>query len=123
MRARESEKGLTLVEVLVALAILGAVAGSVLVLIGQNARFVAAAETRLMAGVLLDNLAVEALGRVSKLDLAEQEEETEFAGRRWLVDRAVTKTQVDGLVLIEIKVLDPQTRQVLASMVTLKAEN
>ena len=122
MSARNRQKGLTLVEVLVALAILGAVAGSVLTLISQNARFIAAAETRMMAGILLDNKMVEALGRISKLDFVKEEEKAHFANRDWLVERAVTKTQTEGLVRIDIKVLDPATGRVEASAVTLKAQ-
>lgn len=122
MRVRNRQRGLTLVEVLVALVILGAVAGAILVLIGHNARFISAAETRMLAGVLRDNLIVEELGRTSKLEEVVEEEQTAFAGRNWIVDRAINKTQADDLMRIEIKVLDPASRQVLASAVTLKAQ-
>lgn len=121
MRNHRGERGLTLVETLVALAILGAVATAVLALIGQNTRFAAASEDRLLAGMLLDNLMTEDLGRLSPLERGESEREAEFGGRRWLIERNVVEA-VGGLVRIEIKILDHVGRQVQAHAVTLKAE-
>ncbi|MEX0645898.1 MAG: type II secretion system minor pseudopilin GspI [Parvularculaceae bacterium] len=121
MRACKSQQGLTLVETLIALAILGAVAAAVLALISQNTRFSAAAEDRLLARVVLDNLMTEDLGRLAPLERGATGRETELGGRRWIIEKTVVEV-TGGLVRIEIKVLDPVGRQTQASAVTLKAE-
>ena len=121
MRGRSGERGLTLVETLVALAILGAVAAAVLALISQNARFAAAAEDRVLAGMLVDNLMTEDLARLSPLERGESERNADFGERRWKIRKNIVDTGA-GLIRIEIKVLDPVGRQVQASAVTLKAE-
>ncbi len=121
MKTSNSQRGLTLVETLVALAILGAVAAAVLALISQNARFSAEAEDRLIAGMLVDNLMTENLARWSRLERGESEREAEFGGRRWIVKESIFEA-AGGLVRIEVKILDPAGRQTQASAVTLKAE-
>jgi general secretion pathway protein I len=118
MRAR----GLTLVEVLVALAVLGLVAASIVGLIGQNARFIANAEERMLAGVVADNAMVEALGRLAPLERGDGEAETEAAGRLWRVTTRVAETPVEGVVRIDVAVRAGASPQVLARASTLKAE-
>lgn len=116
------EKGLTLVEVLVALAILGMVAAGIVVLIGQNARFVAEAEARMLAGLVADNAMVEALGRLAPLERGAREEEIANAGRIWRVTTSVSETPLDGVVRIDVAVRAGAASQVLAAAATLKAE-
>jgi general secretion pathway protein I len=122
VRTRNDQLGLTLVEVLVALAILGLVVSSVMALISQNTRFLATAEERLIAGVLLDNEMIETLARSTPLDLGEQEREAELGGRAWTIESAVVEAGVDGLISIQIEVRDAARRQVAASGMTLKAQ-
>jgi general secretion pathway protein I len=122
MRAHRAQNGLTLVEVLVALAILGLVASSIMALISQNTRFLTAAEERLVAGVLVDNEMTAALARSAALERGEEAREAEFGGRAWIIERAIDEPGMPGLVRIRIDVRDAARRQVEASATTLKVE-
>ncbi|MBI1365984.1 MAG: type II secretion system protein GspI [Alphaproteobacteria bacterium] len=115
------ERGFTLIEVLVALAILGLIAGAVLALASQSARFEAEAETRFLAGVLLDNEMVEALGKVYALERGDKKVSKQFAGRSWTVIRSVSNINARGIARIQVKVMDRAGR-VEAEAVTAKAE-
>ena len=117
-----SQRGMTLVEVLVALAILGFVAAAVLSLISQNTRFVAAAEERMIASMLADNLMVEALATATRLEQGVSDGQTEFGGRSWTYSQTVTEIGVTRLVRVDIIVRDSAGRQSLASATTLKRE-
>lgn len=79
-RARD-QRGLTLVETLVAMAILAAVAISAFALLSQGANFAANERDRLAASIVADNLMVEELLRAAAPNLGEQSGEIEFAGR------------------------------------------
>lgn len=116
------ERGMTLVEVLVALAILGLVAASIVALIGQNTRFISNAEEQMIAGIIADNAMVDALGRIAPLERNTSEKELQTAGRSWRVATTVEDSPVPGLVRIDIAVRAGASDQVLASASTLKIE-
>ena len=113
-------RGFTLIEVLVALVVLGAIAAAAIALIGQNTRYVTAAEDRLFASIVADNAMVEALSLVA-LDRAETETEIAFAGERWTVSRVVADSGVEGLSRVDIMVKRVGAAQVLARASTLKS--
>jgi general secretion pathway protein I len=75
------QRGLTLVETLVAMAILAAVAISAFALLSQGANFAANERDRLAASIVADNLMVEELLRAAPPDIGEESGEIEFAGR------------------------------------------
>lgn len=122
MAGDKRQSGMTLVEVLVALAIMSAVAAAILALIAQNTRFVAAAEEQMIAGMAADQEMVEALARAAPLDRGVEESERELAGRRFKVTRTVSETEIAGLVRIDMVVRDASGRQTLASATTIKSE-
>lgn len=112
MRAEAGRQtGMTLVEVLVALAILGMTAASIMMLIAQNTRFVAASEDRAIAAILLDNVMVETLASTAAPELGASEETRDFVGRDWRVMRTIGETGLEGVVRIEVEILtaDGQT--------------
>lgn len=122
MRAEtRRQNGMTLVEVLVALAILGMTASSIMMLIAQNTRFVATSEDRAIAAILLDNVMVETLARTSALETGESDESRVFAGRDWRVVRAIGDTGVDGVTRIDIEIRTEEG-QTLARAETLRRE-
>lgn len=121
MRAAD-QRGLTLVEVLVALAILGLVAAAIMALIAQNTRFLSAAEDRLVAGILLDNEMTEALARTERFELGDEAREADFGGRPWIVERRVIESGIEGVIRLEVNVKERTRGQIAASATTLKAE-
>ncbi|GAB4531374.1 MAG: hypothetical protein Kow00133_20000 [Amphiplicatus sp.] len=122
VRHAGGQKGFTLIEALVALVALGLVVGGALTLIAQNARFIAAAEDRLAARILADNLMVEALAASAPLEREEASGETRFAGRDLRWRRVVVETGADGVVRIDIDVRRSESGQTLAAATSLKRE-
>ena len=112
---------MTLIEVMVALVILALVATSILSMIGQNARFIASAEDRLMASILADNILVERLATLAPLEEGEENYDLEFGGREWACREIVTEVPGVGLLRIDLSVSAKSTEQVLATVTTLKA--
>lgn len=120
--SRRRSRGLTLVEVLIALAVLGLVAASIVTLIGQSTRFIADQEEKMLAGMLADATMVELLAQQSALERGETEKARTFAGRDWKVKLSVEAAGVAGLVRVEAQVLRENNPQVLARALTVKSE-
>lgn len=108
------QAGLTLIETLVALAIMGLVTGAILALVGQNTRFASSAENRAYAGILADNLMVEALAKQSPIEVGIQTGARELAGRDWEFEVEITETPLPGAILINVVVSPAGSEQVLA---------
>ena len=119
---RGTQRGLTLVEVLVALLILGMVVAAIVSLIGQNTRFIADQEEKMLASMLVDTAMVEKLARTAPLERGESIEERSFASRGWKVKTTVIETGLPNVIRIETSVSGAQTEQVLARAMTLKSE-
>jgi type II secretion system protein I len=102
---RAYQKGVTLVETLVALAVMGFVVSGLLMMIGQNTRFAASLEDRNLAAVAADNLMVEAMVLPDALETGESEGEATAAGRVMRYRRTVIESGVDGVLRIDISVL------------------
>ena len=118
----QEQHGMTLVEVLVALAVLGAVAGATLILIGQNSRFIASAEDRLIASMLVDNELTESLATRQELETGVTEERVVFAGGGWILQREVTEAGVENIVRIDVAVRREGEDRIAARASTLKKE-
>ena len=117
-RQRKRQKGVTLVETLVALAVMGLVAGSVLALVAQNTRFAAAARDRTFAAVAADNIMVRELVLSGPIEIGERFGETEVAGREWAYRVTVIESGVDNIFRIDVDILDGE--QAIANVVTLR---
>ena len=116
---RSSQSGLTLVETLVAMAILAAVAISAYALLSQGANFAASERDRLSASIVADNLMVEELLDEASPDLGEDSGEVQFAGRvfEW---SAIISESGEDLRRIELTVRLQGSPQVLARLETVK---
>lgn len=100
-------RGFTLVETLVALAVFSLAAMALLNLTGENTRSAARIETRTLAGIVAENLAVESsVGP----DLPEgvSAGQVELAGRDWRWTRTASATDDPDLLRIDIRVDDPE---------------
>jgi general secretion pathway protein I len=112
---RPAERGFTLIEIVVALAIFSVAAVALLNLAGGNTRTAAMLERRALAQVVADNLAVEAaIGGGEALTGGSGE--TEIGGRTLRWTRAAAPTPDGTLVRVDIDVREGDDPQVLASL-------
>ncbi|MEZ5921732.1 MAG: type II secretion system minor pseudopilin GspI [Parvularculaceae bacterium] len=119
MSSAKGQAGLTLVETLVALAILAAVSLASFAMLSQSSRFAASEQDRLMASVLADNLIVEELASAAPPEKGATEGKSVFAGRNFVWRRVATDAGLD-LVGIRYDVsLENETR-ILAKSEALK---
>lgn len=119
MRAH-AERGLTLIETLVALAILAGVVLSVYVVLGQSTQFAATEQERLIAGVVADNEMIGLLIRKVPPSQGEEENVVEMASRNWRVKRTVAAAG-DDLLSIGVSVTRASDGQTLARIETLRS--
>ena len=104
---------MTLVETLVALAILAGVVLSAYAMLAQATRFAATEQERLIAGIIADNQAIELLVRPAPPDQGEEEETIEASDRQWRAKTVVTDAG-EGLLQISVSVSRAGDAQVLA---------
>lgn len=120
-RLSHGERGITLIEVMVALAVLALIASGVLALISQNTRFVIAADDRLSASILADNIMVEQMVRSTPLEEGDETYERDYAGVTWVCTQTVTEVGAGGLLRIDLVVRPKGSSQTLATISTLRA--
>lgn len=116
---RRAQKGLTLIETLVALAILAGVVLAAYAMVAQSSRFAALEQERLIASIIADNRAAEMLLRAAPPDQGEEAIDVEAAGRKWVAKSLVTEAGED-LLRVEISVTRAGDEQALARVDTLR---
>lgn len=104
--------GFSLIEMLVALAVFALAVLALLNLSAENTRSALLAEQRVLAGVVADNHAVEAMlvpaGELADAGGNERNGDRDWT---WLRTRSVTD---DGLLIVVVQVRDPASGQLLA---------
>lgn len=111
-----AELGFTLIETLVALAVFSLSVLALLNLSGENARTAARVHDQVLAGMVAENRAVEAL-LLPLPDLAMAGEGVEVvAGSPWRWRRTMADTSDPGIVRVDVEVLHPDGGQVLARL-------
>ena len=105
---RGGRDGFTLIELLVALAVFSLAALALLNLGGENTRSAARAETRTLGGIVVENLAVEAMTAQPALAPGDSDGTEALAGRDWRWTRAVTATDDPDILRIDIRVSDDE---------------
>ena len=121
MRAdRQSQSGLTLIEVLVAIAILAGAVGAVLVLMATQARGASALSDQALARIVAENAMVAVvIGEETGRSPSGSEE---IAGREFAWAAARTSAPLPGLDAVTVSVRRDGGEQVLAGLSTLVAQ-
>lgn len=117
--SRRAQRGMTLVETLVALAILAGVVLSAYAMLAQAARFTATEQERLIAGVIADNQTIELLVRPAPPDPGEEEKTVLASDRQWRTKTVVTDAG-EGLLQISVSVSRAGDAQILARVETIR---
>ncbi|MEO1309439.1 MAG: type II secretion system minor pseudopilin GspI [Pseudomonadota bacterium] len=113
-------RGFTLLEVLVALAILGVVMLALMRLLVVDSATAIALEDRLAAEIVADNAAVETMIDLQPPDLGIERGSEILDGREWLWTRTTVESGVESLVRIDIAVRKPDGEQTIASRTLLR---
>ncbi|NHK29076.1 type II secretion system minor pseudopilin GspI [Parvularcula flava] len=110
------QRGFTLTEVLIAMAILStAIAGS-LVLMSNQVSAAGDIERRLVAGIVAENTLIEAMASPAIPDLGTQTGVEEMAGTSWAWTRVIAETPVSGMIIISVDVREEGGEQVIRSL-------
>jgi general secretion pathway protein I len=103
---RARERGFTLIEMMVALAVFSLAALALLRLQGATVTSTVAIETRALGQIVANNLAVEALTDAVPPPLGKSEGVVENGGRKWRWNRVTKRTSDVRIVRIDIGVVD-----------------
>lgn len=108
--------GFTLLEMLVALAVLSLAVLALVNLAGENSRTGVVIEDRVFAGVIADNRAVEALTSAVPPAVGETRGNEAAAERMWRWTRRVSETPERGVLRVDIAVMSETSDQVLGAV-------
>lgn len=105
-RQKRCRAGFSLLETLVAFAVFSLGALALINLTGENTRSAAHVETRVLAGIVADNRAVEALSLPFPPAYGDTEGQVELGRRGWTWRQSVSRTPDPGMVRIDVRVFD-----------------
>ena len=108
--------GFTLLEMLVALAVLSLAGLALVNLAGENSRTGVVIEERVFAGVIADNRAIEALTSPLPPPLGETKGTEAAAERTWRWTRRVNETPEPGVLRVDIAVMSETSDQVVSAV-------
>jgi general secretion pathway protein I len=114
------EAGFTLIEVMVALAVFGLAVLALLNLSGENVRTASSAQTRILAAVVADNQAIEALTNPVPPAIGEARGEEAAGGRTWSWRREVSRMDDPAVLRISVRVAEPLGRGTVAETVVFR---
>ena len=114
------QRGITLVETLVALAVMGFLITAMLAMVSQNIRFAGIMQDRTLAAIAADNRMVEALSLPDTFKLGARDGDIEVAGRTMRYQQVTTETGVNGVIRIDISIFAENSEQVLARATSMR---
>ena len=120
MSGAARKSGFTLVEVMVALAIMSLVILALLKANGENARLAGALEERMLAEIAAENQMITLLLDAPFPELGKIEGETLFAGREFYWESTVSETPDPALRRVEISIRAAEDGQVTAQITTFR---
>ena len=116
-----AERGFTLIEVLVALAVFSLAALALLNVAGENTRTAEVVTTRVLAGVVAENQAVALMTDPAPLAAGEAEGSELQGGRLWRWRRKVSATDVAGMMRIDLAVVADGVERPVAELTVFRS--
>jgi general secretion pathway protein I len=116
---RASEAGFTLIELLVALAVFSLAVLALLNLAGENTRTAQIVETRTLAAMVAENIAIEAVIDPAPPPLGEAEGKVRLGERDWTWRREVSAPE-GGLLRIDVRVVPADETRTAAELVVFR---
>jgi general secretion pathway protein I len=110
------EQGFTLIEVLVALSIFSLAVLALMNVAGQNTRTAGLVDTRVLAEVVAENRAVEALTTATPPPVGEASGAEAAGGRLWRWTRKVTTTSDPAILRVDLAVTPEGAKTRAASL-------
>lgn len=101
---RPREAGFTLIEMIVALAVLSLGLVALLNVTGENVRAASRIRENLVGEILAENHLVEAMLATDDLDMGRKTGEEDMAGRHWLWERTIAPTGNAAMLRVEVSV-------------------
>ncbi|NRA30101.1 MAG: type II secretion system minor pseudopilin GspI [Parvularculaceae bacterium] len=114
------QMGLTLIEVLVALAVLSAVIGSLLVLLSQQTRQASYLEDRMLARIVAENALTDFMAAKQTNREADLAGEVELSGREYFYSVDRSPANLEGFETVTTEVRLGRNGQVVATLSTLR---
>lgn len=108
--------GFTLLEMLVALAVLSLGVLALVNLTGENTKSAGILEARFYAGIVADNRAVETLTASDAPPVGKTSGDEEAAGRKWQWTRNVRTTEDADILRVDIAVSEAGGTQILSAI-------
>lgn len=115
MKIRDAD-GFSLIESMVALAVLSLAVMALLNLVGENSRAANSAELKFFATIVAENVLVETVARKDAASYGRQEGNASSGGRSWAWTRTIEPGPVSGLYRVSVSVRHEGSRQVLADI-------
>lgn len=114
------QKGLTLIEVLVALAVISTVIGSLLVLMSQQTRQASYLEDRMLARIVAENALADFMAAKQTNREADLAGEVELSGREFFYSVDRNSASLEGFETVTTEVRLGRNGQVVATLSTLR---
>lgn len=113
-------RGFTLIEVLVALGVLSVGVIALLKVQGESAAATTAVRERLLAEIVAENLAVDAVSQPTPPEPGVTTGETSMAGKPWRWTRTIAPTADREITRVEVAVKTADTETTAASLVAFR---
>lgn len=110
---KNQQSGFTLIEVLVAMAVMSTAIASALIMMSQHVRTASDLEQRMLAGIVAENVLIEALTDGGQLEVATTKGQVSLGGREWAWSQVIAEAGFPDLYQVRVEVRLVDSEQIL----------